>query len=76
MDFTCLAVGWGAGGSSVLRGNVYRSEKPPEGGKVSAISRNNRTGKMVADGNVFDGVDAGAVDDPSANFEGKNIKIP
>ena len=76
MDFTCLAVGWGAGGSSVLRGNVFRSEKPPKGGKVSAISRNNRTGKMVADGNVFDGVDAGAVDDPSANFEGKNIKIP
>ena len=31
---------------------------------------------MVADGNVFDGVDAGAADDPSANFEGKNIKMP
>jgi hypothetical protein len=31
---------------------------------------------MVADGNVFDGVDPGAVEDPSANFEGKNIKLP
>jgi hypothetical protein len=75
MDFTCLAVGWGAGGSSVLRGNVFRSEKITGGGKVSAINRNHRIGKMVADGNVFDGVDPGAVDDPSAIFEGKNIKL-
>jgi hypothetical protein len=76
VDLTCLAVGWGAGGSSVLGGNAFRSMNKAGGGKVSAISRNNRTGKMVAEGNVFEGVDAGAVEDPSANFEGKNIKIP
>jgi hypothetical protein len=76
MNFTCLEVGWGAGGSSVLRGNVFRSVKITGGGKVSAINRNHRIGKMVADGNVFDGVDPGAVEDPSANFEGKNIKMP
>ena len=76
VDLTCLSVGWGAGGSSVLRGNVFRSANTAGGGKVSAIGRNNRIGKMVADGNVFDGVDAGAAEDPAANFEGKNIKIP
>jgi hypothetical protein len=31
---------------------------------------------MVAEGNVFDGVGAGVVEDPAANFEGKNLKMP
>jgi hypothetical protein len=75
VDLWCLEVGWGAGGSSVLRGNVFRSANAAGGGKVSAVGRNSRIGKMVAEGNVFDGVDAGAVEDPSANFEGKNIKM-
>jgi hypothetical protein len=76
VDLWCLEVGWGAGGSSVLRGNVFRSANTGGGGKVSAIGRNSRIGKMVAEGNVFDGVGAGVVEDPSANFEGKNIKMP
>jgi hypothetical protein len=74
--FKCLEVGFGAGGSTVVRGNTFRVEERVEGAKVLAIWRDFREGKMVADGNVFDGVDAGAVDDPSANFEGKNIKLP
>jgi hypothetical protein len=77
VDLTCLEVGWGAGGSSVLRGNVFRSANTVGGGKVSAVGRNSRIGgKMVAEGNVFDGVGAGVVEDPAANFEGKNIKMP
>ena len=43
---------------------------------MKGIGRWSQVGKMVAEGKVFDGVDAGAVDDPSANFEGKNIKLP
>ena len=74
--FKCLEVGFGAGGSTVVRGNTFRVEERIEGAKVLAIWRDFREGKMVADGNVFDGVSAGAVDDPSANFEGKNIKLP
>ena len=75
-QFKCLQVGFGAGGSTVVRGNTFRVEDKVEGAKILAIWRDFREGKMVADGNVFDGVDAGAVEDPSANFEGKNIKIP
>jgi hypothetical protein len=45
-------------------------------GNVKGIGRWSQDGKMVADGNVFDGVDPGAVEDPSAKFEGKNIKLP
>ncbi|MFA9196412.1 MAG: hypothetical protein ACEQSM_02235 [Aliarcobacter sp.] len=75
-QFKCLEVGFGAGGSTVVRGNTFRVEEMVPGAKILAIWRDFREGKMVADGNVFDGVDAGAVDDPAANFEGKNIKIP
>jgi hypothetical protein len=74
--FKCLEVGFGAGGSTVVRANTFRLEERVVGAKVLAIWRDFREGKMVADGNVFDGVDAGAVEDPSANFEGKNIKLP
>jgi hypothetical protein len=74
--FKCLQVGFGAGGSTVVRGNTFRVEERVEGAKVLAIWRDFREGKMVADGNVFDGVDPGAVEDPTANFEGKNVKIP
>jgi hypothetical protein len=74
--FKCLEVGFGSGGSTVVRGNTFGVEEKVSGAKILAISRDFREGKMVADGNVFDGVDAGAAEDPSANFEGKNIKIP
>lgn len=74
--FKCLEVGFGSGGATVIRGNTFRVEKRVEGAKILAICRDFREGKMVADGNVFDGVDAGAAEDPTANFEGKNIKIP
>jgi hypothetical protein len=74
MSFTCLELGFGEGGGSVATGNTFRTTQLS--GNVKGIGRWNKTGKMVADGNVFDGVDAGAVDDPSANFEGKNIKMP
>jgi hypothetical protein len=75
-QFKFLEVGFGSGGLTVVRGNTFRVEERIEGAKVLAIWRDFREGKMVADGNVFDGVSAGAVDDPSANFEGKNIKLP
>jgi hypothetical protein len=75
-QFKCLQVGFGAGGSTVIRGNAFRVEEKVPGAKILAIWRNFREGKMVADGNVFDGVDAGAAEDPSANFLGENIKIP
>ena len=74
-QFKCLEVGFGAGGSTVVRGNTFRVEDKVPGAKILAIWRDFREGKMVADGNVFDGVDAGAVEDPAANFEGKNIKM-
>jgi hypothetical protein len=74
--FKCLEVGFGSGGATVIRGNTFRVEERVEGAKILAICRGFREGKMVADGNVFDGVDAGAAEDPTANFEGKNIKIP
>jgi hypothetical protein len=74
MTFTCLELGFGEGGGSVATGNTFRTTQLK--GNVKGIGRWSQVGKMVAEGNVFDGVDAGAVDDPSANFEGKNIKLP
>jgi hypothetical protein len=74
MTFTCLELGFGEGGGSVAKGNTFRTTQLS--GNVKGIGRWNKTGKMVAEGNVFDGVDPGAVDDASANFEGKNIKLP
>jgi len=72
----CLEVGFGSGGLTVVRGNTFRVEERVEDSKILAIWMDCKQGKMVADGNVFDGVDAGAAEDPSANFEGKNIKMP
>jgi hypothetical protein len=74
MSFTCLDLGFGEGGGSVATGNTFRTTQLS--GNVKGIGRWNKNGKMVAEGNVFDGLDPGAVDDPSANFEGKNIKLP
>jgi hypothetical protein len=74
MTFTCLELGFGEGGGSVATGNTFRTTQLS--GNVKGIGRWSQTGKMVADGNVFDGVDPGAVEDPAASFEGKNIKLP
>jgi hypothetical protein len=74
MTFTCLELGFGNGGGSVATGNTFRTTQGS--GSVKGIGRWNKSGKMVAEGNVFDGVDPGAVEDPSASFEGKNIKMP
>jgi hypothetical protein len=75
-QFKFLEVGFGSGGLTVVRGNTFRVDERVEGAKILAIWMDCRQGKMVADGNVFDGVDAGAAEDPTANFEGKNIKMP
>lgn len=75
-QFKCLEVGFGSGGLTVVRGNTFRVEERVEGSNILAIWMDCKQGKMVAEGNVFDGVDAGAAEDPSANFEGKNIKMP
>jgi hypothetical protein len=74
MTFTCLELGFGNGGGSVATGNTFRTTQLS--GNVKGIGRWSQIGKMVADGNVFDGVDPGGVEDPSSNFEGKNIKLP
>ena len=55
-------------------GNTFRTTQL--NGNVKGIGRWSQAGKMVADGNVFDGVDPGAAENPSAHFEGKNIKLP
>lgn len=74
MTFTCLELGFGEGGGSVATGNTFRATQLS--GNVKGIGRWSQAGKMVADGNVFDGVAPGAAEDPSANFEGNNIKLP
>lgn len=74
MTFTCLELGFGNGGGSVATGNTFRTTQLS--GIVKGIGRWNKNSKMVADGNVFDGVDLGAVVEPSSNFDGKNIKLP
>ena len=74
MSFTCLELGFGEGGGSAATGNTFRATQLK--GNVKGIGRWSQVGKMVAEGNVFDGVDPGAAEDPSSNFEGKNIKLP
>jgi len=70
-----MQVAFGNGGKTVLRGNTFRMVEG-DTTKVNAIGRVFKDGsKIVAEGNIFDGVMPGAVEDPAAGLIGENTNL-